>query len=131
MLQPKHPEPAVCFTIEDIARVCHETNRAFCEVIGDLSQPSWADAPEWQRQSATTGVHYHLNHPDSQASDSHESWMAEKVAAGWVYGLAKDATAKTHPCIVPYTDLPAQQQVKDALFLGVVRSMERLLSEKI
>lgn len=28
-------------TVEDIARVCHEVNRAYCRSIGDDSQVSW------------------------------------------------------------------------------------------
>jgi hypothetical protein len=39
-------------TVEQIARVCHETNRAWCEVNGDFSQMTWDNAEDWQRQSA-------------------------------------------------------------------------------
>ena len=45
--------------IERIARVCHEVNRAYCQALGDMSQPTWADAPEWQRSSARMGVDLH------------------------------------------------------------------------
>jgi hypothetical protein len=38
-----------------------------------------------------------------------------------VYGEVKDAVAKTHPCMVPYDDLPEFQRKKDALFLAIVR----------
>lgn len=31
-------------TIEQIARVCHEVNRAYCESMGDTSQVPWEDA---------------------------------------------------------------------------------------
>ena len=47
-------------TNEHIARVCHEVNRAYCEALGDTSQPAWEDAPEWQRKSAMKGVELHL-----------------------------------------------------------------------
>ena len=36
--------------IVQIAMVAHETNRAYCESIGDNSQPKWEDAPEWQKE---------------------------------------------------------------------------------
>lgn len=42
--------------IEQIARVCHEVNRAYCQALGDDSQPAWEDAPQWQRDSALLGV---------------------------------------------------------------------------
>ena len=31
-------------------------NRAYCQMIGDNSQSTWEDAPEWQKQSARKGV---------------------------------------------------------------------------
>ena len=31
-------------TEQEIARVCHEVNRAYCQAIGDNSQPTWEDA---------------------------------------------------------------------------------------
>lgn len=114
--------------IEQIARVAHETNRAYCQSIGDTSQPSWHDAPEWQRLSAIKGVEFHLAaHAKGETpapSASHDSWLAEKRAAGWTYGPVKDADAKTHPCFVPYAELPPEQKAKDALFLAVVSALK-------
>lgn len=107
--------------IEDIAKACHEVNRAFCAAIGDTSQTAWEDAPDWQKTSAINGVRFHLagllngKRPDPR--DSHRNWMQEKLAAGWVLGPVKDAEAKTHPCLVDYFDLPREQQVKDTLFV--------------
>jgi hypothetical protein len=107
-----------------IARVCHEVNRSYCREIGDTSQVPWEEAPAWQRESAINGVTFHRQKPDSTPADSHENWMREKVAAGWVYGPAKDAEKKTHPCIRPYAELPQEQRIKDALFIAVVRSLD-------
>lgn len=109
--------------VTEIARVCHEVNRAYCQAMGDQSQGHWEHAPDWQRESAINGVLYHLKHPDSTPADSHNSWLAEKEAAGWKYGPTKDAEKKEHPCFVPYDQLPREQQAKDYLFLAVVRSM--------
>lgn len=39
-------------TVEQIVRVAHvahEVNRAYCQSLGDNSQPTWEDAPHWQR----------------------------------------------------------------------------------
>lgn len=108
-----------------IARVAHEVNRAFCESIGDLSQPLWEDAPNWQRSSACEGVKLHLANPNTTPEQSHEAWMALKIKEGWVHGAVKDGNAKTHPCIVPYDQLPEQQRSKDYLFRGVVHAIAR------
>ena len=110
-------------TETDIARACHEANRAYCQALGDMSQPAWDDAPEWQRSSALMGVRLHLNNPDAGPQASHESWMAQKVAEGWVYGPTKDPEAKTHHCIVPFDQLPREQQAKDFIFRAVVHAL--------
>lgn len=103
-----------------IAMTCHEANRAYCAYLGDDSQKPWADAPDWQRESALKGVEFHLANPDAGDAASHDSWMAQKVADGWVYGETKDEEKKTHPCIVPFDQLPKEQQFKDALFRAIV-----------
>lgn len=109
---------------EQIARVCHEVNRAYCQSLGDMSQPAWEDAPQWQKDSAMLGVKLHTeNNVGSEAS--HESWMAQKISEGWVYGPTKDPVAKTHHCIVPFDMLPREQQAKDFIFRAVVHALRQ------
>jgi hypothetical protein len=113
--------------VEQIARICHETNRAYCQSIGDTSQLPWEDSPEWQRASALSGVRLHLialntGHelpPDA----SHNSWLEEKRRDGWKFGPVKDPAKKEHPCFVPYADLPVEQKTKDYLFGAVVKAI--------
>jgi hypothetical protein len=106
--------------IELVAKLCHEVNRAYCQALGDDSQPTWNDAPEWQRSSAINGVTFHLQNPDAGPDHSHNNWLAEKSAAGWKYGPIKDPEAKEHPCFLPYADLPKEQQAKDYIFRAIV-----------
>ena len=108
---------------ETIARVCHEVNRSYCEAIGDFSQLPWEEAPQWQRDSATLGVKLHMRDHTAGPQASHESWMKQKVDDGWVYGTEKNAGLKTHPCIVPFNELPREQQAKDFIFRGVVLAL--------
>ena len=110
---------------EKIAFVCHEVNKAYCESIGDFSQPSWEDAPAWQRDSARLGVSLHMEN-DVGPEASHESWMAQKLADGWAYGPIKDPAVKLHPCIVPFDQLPREQQAKDFIFRAVVHALKGL-----
>ena len=107
-----------------IAVVCHQANKAWCESNGDTSQKNWNEAEGWQRGSAIKGVEFRINNPDSGNDSQHNSWMKEKVDAGWVYGEIKDADAKTHPCIVPFDELPEFQQKKDALFCAIVDALK-------
>ena len=110
-----------------VAQICHETNREYCIQIGDNSQPKWEDAPVWQRESAVKGVEFHLANPNATEAASHESWLEQKRADGWQYGPVKEPMKKEHPCFVPFTALPVEQQVKDALFKGVVDACRRLV----
>lgn len=109
--------------IEMIAKACHEVNKTYCESVGDTSQVSWEEAPDWQRESAINGVKFRLENPDSTSEDIHNNWMSEKTRDGWIYGTSKDELNKTHPCMVPYEQLPVEQQTKDKLFITVVRAL--------
>jgi hypothetical protein len=110
------------------ARAAHEANRAYCLAICNDTQPSWDDAPLWQKVSAVAGVDGALagNTPEQ----SHKSWMAQKVADGWKYGPAKDPEKKEHPCMVPYSELPPEQRAKDDIFLAVVRAVAAALNRR-
>lgn len=109
--------------VEDIARVAHEANRAYCLGLGDTSQPAWDDAPGWQKDSAIEGVLHVLDNPHVGPEASHASWSKQKIEEGWKYGPVKDPEKKEHPCLVPYEALPAEQRMKDHLFLAVVKTL--------
>jgi hypothetical protein len=109
--------------IQKIARACHEANRAICEAFGDRSQVGWDAAPQWQRDSAVIGVKFCLANPDAPPSGNHDSWLEEKRRTGWTYGPVKDAEAKTHPCFVPYDELPPDQKAKDYVFKAIVGAL--------
>ena len=109
-------------SVDHIARACHETNRAYCQALGDMSQPTWEAAPDWQRASARAGVAFHTSGDHGPAA-SHMSWMAQKEAEGWKYGPVKDAEKKEHPCYLPYEELPAEQRAKDYIFRAIVHAL--------
>lgn len=106
-----------------IAMICHEANRAYCQSIGDDTQLPWDQATKGQRESAIAGVRFHIGNPDADDAASHNQWMSHKFAAGWQFGEVKDEGAKTHPCLVPFEELPAEQQFKDKLFRTLVHAV--------
>lgn len=110
-------------TLEDFARVCHEANRALCMTLGDHTIGPWDVTAVYQRESSLEGATYALAHPDVTPEGMHEKWMADKLAAGWKHGEIKRPENREHPCLVPFAELPPEQQAKDALFLGVVRAL--------
>lgn len=103
----------------EIAKLCHQVNKEYCSALGDHSQTNWEDAPDWQKESALKGVNFHLDNDNTTPEDSHNSWLVEKKAAGWKYGVVKNEEKKEHPCFVPYVRLPDKQKAKDFIFKAI------------
>lgn len=106
-----------------VAKLCHEVNRAYCEAIGDNSQPTWEKTSVELKVSAINGVLYTLAHPEVTPGQSHENWFHHKESTGWKYGPVKDIEKKEHPCMVPYDQLPTEQKIKDHIFTTIVKTL--------
>ena len=115
-------------TIENIAQAVHEINKAFCEQIGDHSLVAWESTTQDIKDIVIAGVQFHLYNPNAGPDASHNQWMANKVAQGWVYGPVKDAAMKQHPCIVPFDQLSLNDRIKDALVMQTVHSLKTYLN---
>ena len=113
--------------ILEIAKICHELNRHYCQGIGDRSQLPWISSPEWMRESAIAGVQFLQEHPEAPDSAQHDAWAQDKLDAGWVYGEEKDSEKKTHPCLIPFDKLPLEQQLKDTLFRQTALALLQLV----
>lgn len=100
--------------IMTLARVIHENNRALQFFNGEEVGPEWLNAPQEQITSTVKGLQ--MVALGANPRSLHESWMKDKVDAGWVLGPVKDEEKKTHPCILPYDQLPKEQQLKDVIF---------------
>ena len=107
--------------VEDVARVIHDAIRATQIGFGEAPLPGWDDASDDDRKASICGVEDAL--AGGTPRSSHENWMAGKVAAGWTYGPVKDASAKAHPCLIPYDRLPVAQRVKDELIVAIVGAL--------
>lgn len=108
--------------VEKAARLAHESNRHYCRMLGDMTQPAWEEAPDWQKISARMGVQAILDNPTMTPEQSHSNWLEHKKSEGWVWGEEKNVERKEHPCMVPYSQLPVTQRFKDYLFQSVVRA---------
>lgn len=109
-----------------IATIAHAINSAYCLAIGDKVAPPFAELPEDMQQGILMGVQLHIDNPETTPEQSHESWLADKLAKGWGYGEVKDVEAKTHPCCRPYAELPESQKVKDYLFRATVHALKAI-----
>ena len=112
-------------TLWKIARVMHESVRAWQKANGQAASPSWPRAPKWMRDASREAVLWRLNNPAAPASAQHDQWTAEKKAAGWKYGKTKSGVKKTHPMLVPYSDLPEVERRKDAMVGALIDSLAK------
>jgi RyR domain len=120
---PRTP-PRARTAAEDIASVVHDSNRRLQIIQGDpRPSPPWDEAPDYQVREAIAGVEEVLADPGLTAERNHELWCERMAADGWTYGETKDEARKTHPCLVPFDELPADQQQKDYLFVAIVRAL--------
>ena len=65
-----------------IAMVCHQANKAWCEANYDNSQKDWHEAEDWQRQSAVLGVKFRLENPNAGHDAQHNAWLEDKKKDG-------------------------------------------------
>lgn len=49
------------------------------------------------------------------ARNIHERWASQRIAEGWTYGAKRDDDRKTHPCLVPYEQLPENEKEYDRI----------------
>lgn len=109
---------------EDIASVIHDANRRLQIIQGDpRPSPLWDEAPEYQVRESTESVALALADPQRTPEQNHQGWVDRLTADGWTYGPVKDQTAKTHPDLLPFADLPLEQKQKDRMFIAIVRAL--------
>lgn len=47
------------------------------------------------------------------AENVHDVWAAGRIAEGWTYGRERNDVQKTHPCLVPYSELSDSEKEYD------------------
>lgn len=50
---------------------------------------------------------------EALAEQVHDTWAAGRLADGWTYGPELDAARRTHPCLIPYGELPEREKAYD------------------
>ena len=106
-----------------IATICHEADRAYCRALGADAPQAWVSTPEFKRKETFAAVCAVVADPDSTPRTVHEAWVAQKLEDGWEFGPTNDEEAKTHPLMVPYSELNEAQRVEDELFTAIVRAL--------
>ena len=50
---------------------------------------------------------------EQMSKNVHEVWSETRIQQGWTYGEQRNDELKTHPCLVPYDELPEEEKEYD------------------
>lgn len=50
---------------------------------------------------------------EQMSKNVHEVWAETRIRQGWTYGEQRNDELKTHPCLVPYEELPEEEKEYD------------------
>jgi hypothetical protein len=110
------------YTDREIAAVAWAANAELQALHGDPCPSLPGDAQDAEAHAVTVaGIRAILDGATPQ--QVHETWVRAREMQGWTHGPAKDSRLKTHPCLLPYRDLPEHQRVKDRVLRGIVLAM--------
>lgn len=108
--------------IHEIGRVAHE---AMCGVrmgFGRGDCPPWSDTSPAERSQAAHMVVTIMRRPNLDSAALHQDYVNDMIAKGWSLGEL-DVEAKRSPLLVPFDQLPVEQQVEDQVFRAVVMAL--------
>ena len=80
----------------------------------------WSERDEKFRLQMTKYVEGFRGKQLPTPEEAHDSWCRKYEEMGWKYGEVRDTTAKTHPDMVAFSELPKDEQDKDEIFLALV-----------
>ena len=50
---------------------------------------------------------------EQMSKNVHEVWSETRIQQGWTFGEQRNDELKTHPCLVPYEELPEEEKKYD------------------
>lgn len=50
---------------------------------------------------------------EQMSKNVHEVWAETRIQQGWTYGEQRNDELKTHPCLIPYEELPEEEKEYD------------------
>lgn len=50
---------------------------------------------------------------EALAKNTHEVWSENRIKDGWTFGEQRDDKLRTHPCLIPYDELPEEEKEYD------------------
>ena len=50
---------------------------------------------------------------EQMSKNVHEVWAETRINQGWTFGEKRNDDLKTHPCLIPYEELPEEEREYD------------------
>lgn len=50
---------------------------------------------------------------EEMSKNVHDVWAEARIKQGWTYGSQRNNEKKTHPCLIPYAELPEEEKEYD------------------
>jgi hypothetical protein len=111
--------------VKDIAAVAWAANAELEALHGDPAPSLPGDAEDDHAHAVTlAGVRAILDGATPEML--HETWCRARKRQGWTYGPRMDSRLKTHPFLVPYSQMPEQVKLRGRVFAAIVREMAGL-----
>ena len=64
---------------------------------------------------------------EQMSKNVHEVWAENRIKQGWKYGEQRNDEQKTHPCLVPYENLPDEEKEYDRITsIGTLKQIMKL-----
>lgn len=64
---------------------------------------------------------------EQMSKNVHEVWAENRISQGWTYGEKRNDELKTHPCLIPYEDLPEDEKEYDRITsIGALKLIMKL-----
>lgn len=58
------------------------------------------------------------------AKHAHDLWAQQRIQDGWRWGAERCDVTRTHPCLIPYEDLPEEEKAYDrTLAVGTIKAV--------
>lgn len=96
---------------ETLAAMIHGVTSRIARPDGTVPK-SWEGISQDSRDMAVRAVESIMAGDPLTAEAGHELWMRLKIEAGWTCGPFCFEN-RTHPCIMPFDDLPISEKLKD------------------
>lgn len=110
------------FGIEDLAKAVVQINADYCAALGE--QPVyWEQTEPDVRVSILRGIASALRF-NPTPEQNHQNFIDDRTRDGWTYGPEKNVELKQHPDLIPWEHLPADQKIKNTLFLSIINTLK-------